>query len=1100
MFRKAIFGFIALLTGAASAQVNVEFGQNRVQYHDFEWQFMETENFVTYFYLGGQDLGRFVSQVGEQDLGEIESLLDYKVNSRIEVLVYNDVTDLNQSNIGVGLQLANTGGVTHIIGSKVFVAFNGDHTDLRRQVREGIGRVLINNMMFGGSVTEVVQNAILLNLPDWFIDGLVAYIGEGWTSEKDNLLRDGILTGKFRKFNRLTGEDATLAGQAFWYYVASNFGGEAIPNLLYLTRINRSLENGFLFVLGYPYRLALEEWYKYFRKRYDVEAGIGVKPGEEQQVDWKHKKDWAYTNMRISPEVNHIAYVGHRLGEWRVWLLDLESNETRTLAKGGFKTQTFAVDKGYPLVAFDPSGRQLVVVYEKRDAPKLMTYDLATGKTDVRDMANFQRIVNIRFGESGTLLMSAINRGQSDIFTYNVRTRQIVQVTKDFFDDLNPGWIDLGDRRGIVFASNRISDTLTRITFDSVLPIGHFDVYFYNELRKDPETLTNLTHTPDISETDPMQIDDTQFTYLSDENGISNRFAGWIDTTFARYDHIIYYRDSTVTNPEGDWDSIINVNKAIIDSVRHVRILKDTAYVFPVTNLSTGIIEQNVDTLSDQTLDLMYYDGGFRFIKGALPPVISEEYAPTLRPTEYRKSAQPESTSSVVPGEPDIPVYFFQSDFRDDDTTQMTLLNERSPAKSVRIQPYFVKFSTDYVLSQVDNSLIFTQYQSFDHLAVGPVFQTPDVSGLITLGISDLFEDYRITGGFRIPTSFSGSEYFLSYENLRKRLDMKVIAYRKVDPETYDPQPFWFRPVNAKKKTHYYEAAFKYPFDILRSVRVKFGYRNYREVILSEDQFSRLIPDYSENWLSLRSEYVFDNTYPVMPNILNGMRYKFYVEAQKQFAFQLDPKVDISVSKGFMSVIGFDVRHYQKVHRQIIWANRVAGATSNGSKRVIWYLGGVDNWLTPKFDYEVDVNSPDKYAFQALATNMRGFIQNARNGNSYVVINSELRVPLFTYLVNAPIRSELIRNFQVVGFADAGTAWEGFSPFARDNPFNTVVDSSGPIKWMVQYFRNPVITGYGFGFRSILFGYFIRVDVAWGVDTGVVRKKPLWYLSLSTDF
>ena len=130
---------------------------------------------------------------------------------------------------------------------------------------------------------------------------------------------------------------------------------------------------------------------------------------------------------------------------------------------------------------------------------------------------------------------------------------------------------------------------------------------------------------------------------------------------------------------------------------------------------------------------------------------------------------------------------------------------------------------------------------------------------------------------------------------------------------------------------------------------------------------------------------------------------------------------------------------------------------------------------------------------------MRGFPQNIRNGNSFAVWNSELRVPLFTYIFNRPIRSEIIRNFQVVGFFDVGTAWQGLSPFDEDNPFNVETITQDPVTVTVKHFRNPVVAGYGVGLRTLLFGYFIRTDVAWGIDSGVVND-PVWYFSLSLDF
>ncbi|MCD4679609.1 MAG: hypothetical protein K8S00_04410, partial [Bacteroidales bacterium] len=82
-------------------------------------------------------------------------------------------------------------------------------------------------------------------------------------------------------------------------------------------------------------------------------------------------------------------------------------------------------------------------------------------------------------------------------------------------------------------------------------------------------------------------------------------------------------------------------------------------------------------------------------------------------------------------------------------------------------------------------------------------------------------------------------------------------------------------------------------------------------------------------------------------------------------------------------------RKYIKIHRTFIWANRFAASTSFGNNRLIYYMGGVDNWLFPKFNNSVPVAFDQGYAYQTLATNMRGFDQNIRNGNSFFVYNTE---------------------------------------------------------------------------------------------------------------
>lgn len=200
-------------------------------------------------------------------------------------------------------------------------------------------------------------------------------------------------------------------------------------------------------------------------------------------------------------------------------------------------------------------------------------------------------------------------------------------------------------------------------------------------------------------------------------------------------------------------------------------------------------------------------------------------------------------------------------------------------------------------------------------------------------------------------------------------------------------------------------------------------------------------------------------------------------------------------------VLGYDVRHYQKIHRNFIWANRFAASTSFGNQRLVYYLGGVDNWFVPRFDNTTNISTTQNYAFQTLATNMRGFYQNARNGNSFAVINSELRLPVFSYLFPRSMPSDFIRNFQVIGFGDLGSAWTGETPYSNVEPYKTTIVGSAlsPIVVFTYNTHGPIIGSYGWGVRSRLWGYFVRVDRAWGVQDGIVLK-PITYVSLSLDF
>lgn len=1117
----------------------VQFGQNRVQYKDFEWQYYEGDHFDVYFSAGGINLGKFTAQIAEADLAQIEDLLDYKLNSKPEIIVYNTISDYNQSNFAIGAEEQyNIGGQTKIIGTKIFVYFDGNHQNLRKQIREGVGKVLINSMIFGGNLQEIVQNAVLLNLPEWFTEGLISYIGEEWNTELDNQLRDGILSGRYKKFNKLTGEDARFAGHALWYYIAESYGEATIPNLLYLIRINRSIENGFLFVLGTGVNGTIDAWYGYFLNKYQKESADKVQPAADNIIPRKDKKEVQYHQLALSPDGTHIAYAVDDHGKFKVFMQELDDKKRSKIKSGGLKTRTLATDLSNPLLTWSPDGKKLAILYEKRYKNFITTYDVEKKDKETKELTRFQKILSAHFAKSSSkLILSVVNNGQSDLYMYTLTNDRVEQLTNDYFDDLDPVYVQLNNGyEGVIFASNREKDTVyTTRAIDSILPVGNMDLYFYDYNRK-AKDLVKITHTRRISESAPLQFDGKHFAYLSDQNGIVNRFAGYLDSLYDHTDTLVFYTDSTVTNPIYDYEDFTQFPK--YDSTMLVDIYRDTAYVFPVTNYASNIIEHDIVWKTGKMVEVFKNGRKNVFYTNTAPEDIGSIRNNTLNNTTFRDfinlkkkdddvvmTINEKDTSSLITTQTIITTtdtikkqidegMFFQTDFPEPETeikntTQdpVTLASSDNPEqgnintgqkfKSSRIRPYQLTFSSDFVTSQLDNSLYINKYESFN--TTGGVYSTPNLGAMFTVSISDLFEDYRFTGGLRFPTSFSGGEYFLQYEDLKKRLDKKLVWYYQKTGGQYSFQPTWYPVVDAGLSTNIIEGTLKYPIDVIRSVRGSFSYRGEKIVFLANDTFSLNLPNYKEDWMSFKFEYVHDNTWPVMTNILNGTRYKFWFELHKQFEVNGDQGLKVSLNDGYLGLFGFDARHYQRIHRQIIWANRIAGATSFGPQKMVYYLGGVDSWIGPVFNTDIEVNQDAGYAFQTLATNMRGYDQNIRNGNSYAVLNSELRIPVFSYFFSKPMRSEFLRNLQVVGFYDIGSAWEGFSPFEEDNPYNDDTVVQQPITVVVNYFRDPLVMGTGFGLRSTLFGYFVRVDRAQPLDANGLGD-PRWYFSLSLDF
>jgi hypothetical protein len=337
-----------------------------------------------------------------------------------------------------------------------------------------------------------------------------------------------------------------------------------------------------------------------------------------------------------------------------------------------------------------------------------------------------------------------------------------------------------------------------------------------------------------------------------------------------------------------------------------------------------------------------------------------------------------------------------------------------------------------------------------------------------------------------MPLSLNNLEYLFSYANLTKRLDKEVMIVRQATENEYYIGLYTFVTRFRSYQLYY---ILKYPFSPVFAIKGTANVRYQKSTFLSTNDLALREPDLNEYWGGVKGEMIYDDTKEIGLNLMTGTRWKIFGE----YTQVLGPE-DKS-----MFVVGFDARNYQRIHRSFIWANRLAASTSFGKNKLVYYMGGVDNWLAPKFDLGTPIDYTQNYAYQAQATNMRGFYQNARNGNSFVVLNSELRFPVFRYLYNRPLKSDFINNFQVITFGDVGLAWAGRDPYSDENSFYIRYVQDGSLWIKVREQKEPLIGGFGFGARTRLLGYFLRADVAWGVEDRQV-KEPQFYLSLSLDF
>ena len=1055
----------------------MSFGKNRVQYREFLWQFYRFDKFDAYYYVNGKEIAELTAKIAEKEIPNYESFFQYALEKRIIFIVYNKLSDFKQSNIGLEDydDNNNIGGVTKIVKNKVFLYFDGDRSKFKIQVKAAIVEVILNEMLYGTNMKEKVANSTLIVLSKWYKEGLISYLSNDWGFELEDKVKDGILSGRYENFNRLTGEDAINAGHSIWRYIAKQYGKGIIPNIVYLTRIHKKESEGLLFVLGISFETLSNEWFYYYKSMF-------LKQNENDITDLtptinKPKKNVRVTQPRYSPDGKYIAWATNEMGKYKIWLYNVETGKKKRIIRKGHKLAQIT-DYSFPLIAWHPTGLILSYMIESKGKILLNLYNLETQKTDVVQLFYFEKIIDDSYSDNGhDLVLSAYIKGHSDIWVHNLLSHTNKQITNDYADDFNPRFINNSSQ--IIFNSNRVENTISGNSGLDIEINKTHDIFIYDYKTQNP-LLTQITKTPLIDEVQPESKTKNKYIYLSNKTGVFNRFIAHIDSSISYIDTITHYRKFTVSNP-------------LTNFSRNIREYDFNADGNIIDLFLYGGVDKLVrsDMQSGNYADFDLAKSKYRIAYSA--KIITEDSL--LR--EKRKKLEEEKNilDEKTPKEQiaieldtiiDITNYTFEKEKIGSPVYKNLLMNQKDTETFQLPSPkmYFTAFYPNYLVNQVDFSFLNASYQNFTG---GAVYYNPGMNFFIKLGVNELFEDYRLTGGMRISADLGSNEYLISFENLKDRMDKQIIFHRQTFKEIYS---------DAALKSFTHELLFirKYPFSQVAAIKGTASIRYDKNVILSTDNTSLEYKNFYRSWAGLKFEYVFDNTMPKGLNLYNGLRFKIFGES----FFKIDKEYND------MYILGADFRYYQKIHREIIWASRMAASTSFGKNRLIYYMGSVDNWFSflsseKLFNQNVAIDPTQNFVYQALATNMRGFSQNIRNGNSFVLFNNEIRVPIVKYFARRPITNDFFSNLQMIGFFDVGTAWSGATPYSRDNVYNYIVELHGPVTIILNKDIDPVVYGYGFGVRSRLLGYYIRADWAWGIEDYIIQPR-IFYLSLSTDF
>lgn len=1154
-----ILFFFFIATQVEAQRTNETFGRNRIQYKDFSWSYLNSENFDLYYYGDRKKLAGEALQYLEAEFVRITDLLGYYPYQKTKIFLYNSITDLQQSNVGLYNNRYNVSGETVFIKPYVEIAHPGNLDEFKQELVYKMSTLLVNEMMFGGSLRDMFASGVLLNTPTWFIDGISNYVAYGWNDEMDDYVRQLVVSKKLNKALHLPDKEAALVGQSIWNYIVERYGKSSVNNILNYTRIIRNEEKSVLYTIGIPFKQLISNWKEFYKAQEQKVSQSYVSLDDSVQLTKQKRNQVTYTTVKISPDGKNIAYAINDRGKFSVKVRSLETGKETTILNGGNTVVKQTVDYRVPLLNW-ADATTLGVMGVKKGQYIFWLYDLKSKKKLPRELDKFSNIRSFSFSNNGRLvIVSADFEGQNDLFLLSSRRDRTKRLTNDAFDDLDPSFIP--NSNTIVFSSNRATDSLStdekalhRLSPNYNLFLFNIDTTT-NRLKRITRTLSKDFH--------PRASDENNFYYMSDQRGITNLFH--FDVKSGAYSQLTNLKSSikdydvnfehsilslVITQNlsenifvEHNFDFTHNVFTAATrrKEVQQARLLierkkKEPAKPTTIKDLINARMKEVKDTTTSKPQhpteirqDLPAGKAGVKKDTVIAPAKKTKEEISTDNYSFDDEPAKPKPAQPSAPAPNKIvntdnytfdeaPSQPQQKPVQQNPPTAPKTLStdnyvfeeDATKQKPPANQTFLTRYNKAREMDKVQGPFPYLPKMGYDNfvtaLAINPLrgFEGFFLHGLslqLQTHMSDMLENYRFNLGLQVATDLKTGNVYGEFLYLPHRVDFSARIDRQV--VYWNTQNTEYSSTQEEQKYSYQklELGASYPISVRTRVSIKpfTGFTQFVDRGATSPISSggpTFYPSQSQFYTGARVELVYDNSVVTGLNIIEGTRGKL-----SGITYMANGNSKLNFSQVYA-----DVRHYQKIYKEIVLAVRGYAGTFFGNAPKKYMLGGVDNWLGCSVNYSGTqnplVNSYNAYNQNIMFSefiSLRGFDYATQYGNSVATASAELRVPLIRALASGPISSSFFKNLQFTGFYDIGSSWSGAIPFGNqtDGPVQEI--RSGPFIAKINQYLNPWIYSYGFGLRSMIFGYYIKCDFAWPVVNYQVQS-PRAQLSLGFDF
>ena len=442
-------------TALAQTQFAPYFGKNSIRYDTFKWSTYQTDHFEIYYYPEIEPHLERMASYAESAYQHVSSELKHDLAAKVPLILFQTSAEFYQQNVIPGAAQEGVGAFAEPSRYRILMPMDEPPDLLYRLIVHELTHIF----QFDIIPTSLVRNTT----PLWVNEGMSDYMTGVWRPNDIMMVRDAAIADIIPKMSNLQGygnlgnaRGIYNLGHAAFEFMEAKWGKEGVRQ--YVFALRKSIIGGGDDAYQEAFQMSADEWdtefdrylkerFKPFRDRErPADYGRNLAPNAD-----KTRYSQAYS-IEPSPSGDLIAAMTGNSGDRELDIVLLSSKDgqvIRSLTPGFDQSRGFEyiVAPGarwntVPWMSWSPSGDRLAFFVRTEKDRSLVVEDVITRKIVQRfELNSVDAPESPDFSPDGTsVAFSAMRGGVTDVFTINLDTKAITNITKDALADYAPTW------------------------------------------------------------------------------------------------------------------------------------------------------------------------------------------------------------------------------------------------------------------------------------------------------------------------------------------------------------------------------------------------------------------------------------------------------------------------------------------------------------------------------------------------------------------------------------------------------------------------------------------------------------------------------------